>query len=216
MRKKGFTLIELLIVVAIIAILAAIAVPNFLEAQVRSKVSTVKADMRSVATALESYAVDNNQSPPMLGDPPFGQPENNLNYYGISRGYGFRGVPHNLTTPIKYITSVMKDPFKEGAVADRAPDDGHAYINPNPFDGTYIYHNIRQFAAVPGSGFDYRDINMYGSWRLFSLGPTRKYVALGTSDPGLGWIYDPTNGTVSKGMILRTQNDPEGKRFTDY
>jgi len=216
MQIKGFTLIELLIVVAIIAILAAIAVPNFLEAQVRSKVSTVKADMRSVATALESYAVDNNQGPPMLGNPPFGQPENNLTYYGNPRGYGFRGVPHNLTTPIKYITAVMKDPFKEGAVADRGLDVGHAYIDPNPFDGTYIYHNIRQFAAVSSSGFDYRDINMYGSWRLFSLGPTRKYVSLGTADPLLGWIYDPTNGTVSKGMILRTQNDPEGKRFTPY
>jgi prepilin-type N-terminal cleavage/methylation domain-containing protein len=64
MKKiKGFTLIELLIVVAIIAILAAIAVPNFLEAQVRSKVSRAHSDMRSLATAIESYMVDNNGFP---------------------------------------------------------------------------------------------------------------------------------------------------------
>jgi prepilin-type N-terminal cleavage/methylation domain-containing protein len=64
MKKiKGFTLIELLIVVAIIAILAAIAVPNFLEAQVRSKVSRAHSDMRSLATAIESYMVDNNKFP---------------------------------------------------------------------------------------------------------------------------------------------------------
>ena len=61
--KKGFTLIELLIVVAIIAILAAIAVPNFLEAQTRAKVSRVKSDLRTYATAIESYAVDNNRPP---------------------------------------------------------------------------------------------------------------------------------------------------------
>ena len=62
-KQNAFTLIELLIVVAIIAILAAIAVPNFLEAQTRAKVARVRSDQRTLATALETYNLDNNGYP---------------------------------------------------------------------------------------------------------------------------------------------------------
>src|SRR4051812_42353328 len=99
-KTGGFTLIELLIVVAIIAILAAIAVPNFLEAQTRSKVSRTKADIRTQAIALESYFVDHNNytrdsdsSLDVQGNP-------SLPYTEQANG------AVQLTTPIAYMTSL--------------------------------------------------------------------------------------------------------------
>ena len=98
------TLIELLIVVAIIAILAAIAVPNFLEAQTRSKVSRVLADMRSMKTAMEAYFVDNNTYPGFFEAPSPG-------FNSDSGGYG-PSAGMVLSSPISYMTNTqIIDPF---------------------------------------------------------------------------------------------------------
>ncbi len=62
-NERGFTLLELLIVVAIIGIIAAIAIPNLLNAMDRGKQKRTMADLRSIATAIETYAVENSFYP---------------------------------------------------------------------------------------------------------------------------------------------------------
>ncbi len=117
MKTKGFTLIELLIVMAIIAILAAIAVPNFLEAQTRAKISRVKADVRAVATALESYYVDNNRYITFAPRAYANQNQDGrvsawpLWSVWLKPSLPDHGVVDWMTTPIAYITSVGVDPF---------------------------------------------------------------------------------------------------------
>jgi len=215
--KKGFTLIELLIVVAIIAILAAIAVPNFLEAQTRSKVSRVKSDMRSMATALESYCVDNNAYP-------------RCNAFGTAIGdwqaaQTQEKVLERLSTPVAYITSVtFKDPFiykgrysastaagfKSATLSALAGNDAAARLN------CLIYQawNADQRPCLPPDSFTDTSKDLTArAWLLSSVGPDGAYNNLGgvLSNDGvdhvgdcLDLVYDPTNGTISRGDVYRT------------
>jgi prepilin-type N-terminal cleavage/methylation domain-containing protein len=61
-RTGGFTLVEIMIVVAIIALLAAIAVPNFLRARKRSQATKILEDLRILDYAVSQYATDTNKS----------------------------------------------------------------------------------------------------------------------------------------------------------
>jgi prepilin-type N-terminal cleavage/methylation domain-containing protein len=210
-RPAAFTLIELLIVVAIIAILAAIAVPNFLEAQMRSKVARTKSDMRSMATGLESYFVDNNKYPP--------------DYTEVLRGFPRFNVMINrhvpLTTPIAYMTSVFEDIFAErvamgqarrptGAVQSGAPYHQNynmalPVIRPLPYD----YAKFDRDTPYPDTIAVWSEITQSPgtiAWALNSAGPNvQVFEYLGFT--GLT-IYDPTNGTVSNGQIIRSNVSP--------
>ncbi len=70
MRNRGFTMIEILIVIAIVSVLAAILVPNFMRARARGQITACKSNLKNVATALEMYSTDNGGRFPLVADFP--------------------------------------------------------------------------------------------------------------------------------------------------
>ncbi|CAN5229940.1 hypothetical protein BH09SUM1_BH09SUM1_11770 [soil metagenome] len=207
MSKKAFTLIELLIVVAIIAILAAIAVPNFLEAQVRAKTARCKSDMRTLALALESYAVDYNRYP-YDGYHPTASYAPEYNYWYI---------PKNISTPIAYLTTaVWPDTFRAGKSHPTAVDwqiDNYRYTNwDSTYNTMYASRTLRTTVSTVYGTY----ITEFGNWRLNGAGPDKSYGPtgwVGVAVPavtGLAIPYDATNGTVSAGDIIRSQRSPNG------
>lgn len=230
--RRGFTLIELLIVVAIIAILAAIAVPNFLEAQVRAKVSRVKNDLRAIATGVESYRVDNNKYP--LGTDNTAQmPEQIADFLGTlapgfyafqTRAPGDKTVGRDffgVTTPIAYMTSIPTDPFagqaagfltycyrptkasgrgyvltSVGPDADLLAAGGKGTQNPNVLSTFTDSKNPSRLGDI-----NERMVTSFIDGKPDSPGTVEEVPKLRQYLDDL--TYDPTNGTVSDGDLVR-------------
>lgn len=208
MKLRGFTLIELLIVVAIIAILAAIAVPNFLEAQTRAKNSKAVADMRTMVTALETYRIDTNAYPSDSGNGSSGIWRSYKGRDGHSNPPANFSIGYELTTPIAYLTSaeVLIDPYKRGKLdyyksTSRA---GREY---------YFFMNIPLRRKMNGSPTAFKWVEDLGGMYVLACAGPDSWI---NNKPGQGEYsqanyiprtinYDPTNGTVSNGDVYTSQ-----------
>jgi len=177
--RLAFTLIELLIVVAIIAILAAIAVPNFLEAQIRAKVARAQNDIRSLAVGMETYCVDWNDYPGRSDESIF------AGYAGPDRGL------IRLTTPVAYVSSLPFDPFQRmwADFVANADNTSHGRLTYEMASSGCGPHSPKGW-AISSCGPDLIDDTGPGV-------PEYPYQVMDTT------LYDATNGTVSQGDILR-------------
>ncbi len=227
MSGKGFTLIELLIVIAIILILIAIALPNFLEARIRAQVTSAKGELRSLQNAVTSYCVD-RKIPPADGFERSGFWGLPLDpRYGNAAIEGDLTIWAQITTPVKYVTNLPRDEFM---AADKGFNTDPRY----PANNVYRYYSRgwrclaagNSFVTGSSKGKSYAcnvapaargrytpspfdpDVAYAGSYIMLSPGPDRfhnagewaMYRPL-LSYGGGEFTYSPTNGTVSSGDI---------------
>jgi type II secretory pathway pseudopilin PulG len=195
-------LIELLVVVAIIAVLAAIALPRYRETVVKAKLAEAQSNLRTLAQALYRYHVDTGELPP-------------ARYYRDDLRCW--QTPPELTTPNPYLHAPPPDPFdklqstSERKVSIKYLHPGPGFRNGRPtHESNPIYMWLQDPADPDNPAADIRVTDDSGpvKWAIWSVGPD------GTSEfhpgqpdphepvPRRFW-YDPTNGLNSNGNMVR-------------
>ncbi len=180
MRLYGFTLIELLIVVAIIGILAAIAVPNFLNAQTRAKVARVVSEEKSIRDAYTQYFMDRNSWPPHLDN------DNAQHRY--------------VTTPISYLTTSIFCPFLNSHAGRELPQwqyfKGQYHAEPG-----FFWHD-NQWPGLARNAPDYWSKQHNMAYFIVSIGPDIDFDQPEGCPTCIAAIYSTSNGISSSGDIL--------------
>lgn len=220
--KSGFTLIELLIVIAIILILISIALPNFLEAQVRAKVTATRGNLKSFETAINSFILDNGDVYPDYND----AGETALRELVAklrARVHGRAGCG----SPLRICSCTSPPlPANKGSVIFVASEgDFYAPGVHCPLTSPVSYMSSAATADPFGNGVithgydsfpQYRNGKMTGRLSyggVFGIGPDKtagdwlrgtRYT-IDTDKDGLneGLPYNPTNGTNSRGDFWR-------------
>jgi len=175
---RAFTIIEVLLVMAIIAILVAVAIPNLIHAQMRAKVSRAKTDLRTLASALEAYAVDYHAYPEPIS---YTEP-----------AYQHRLLA--LTTPVAYMPGLLVDVFVEENYQSAGVPRVHHYDYNHRETGIRINRTLSEWRKAFGDSV----------WKIASSGPDESFLPP-YGDYGFETLYDPTNGTNSAGDIVRIQ-----------
>ena len=192
-RRAAFTLLELVIVVAIIAILSAVAVPTFLEAQTRSKVARVRGDVRTVGIAVETYLSD-------YGTYPL-DPYDWRNVTGKQHPVPWDWILLVCTTPIAYMTNLPRDPFLDihtswGVHTWYFTKSGYYPVRKNRKDPAAFFYGPRKRYnyCLDSPGPD-------RFWEFDRGGAGHDRVYAHWKYDGDVLYYDPSNGSRSQGDL---------------
>lgn len=162
-KKRGFTLIELMVVIVIIGILVAIALPNFMGAQERAKIASLKSNMRTFQTMLEVYGVDYGGMYPRT--------MTELSTEAISKRYdkSYKNPFTNVNLLVSNITvgSSLAEVITGSSVPSSWTDTGVATINGNP--GTSCVGQVIYRRPLPSEA--------YTKYTLYGIGKSGEFVA---------------------------------------
>jgi len=196
-QATGFTLIELMIVVAIIGILAAIAIPNFLKFQARAKTAEAKSNLKALYSVQKSYYSESDTFVDALDLPGFAPERGNRYAYkltsGCTKGHQTRDTTGVLGT-LQGFDCVDVDDMKHTGISGAPTPPTIATVT---------------FVAEPGH-------TILGSTATVTTGPSGDFSAqaignIDTETTGLDtWFISSQTSTVQTGACASTGNAPEG------